>query len=688
MPTPHDHITWTAPTAAPDVRMFHVGTFDRSGNTWTAAMRWDTLGEKLMVDWACVLPVIMANWSAVAIWLRTPDGLGGFIEQAATGKFTADDFETDPVSGLKYRYDCISIEPTAIPNPPEAWEFIAVSYDRNGNANMTGGVVTGPTATLNTLPATSGIDFTPPANVTDVVAADPEWTDPGPDGVRLIRQKITYSIADAITLGVHVFAEAPDQSYTDPFVLGVTTVGGSEGVSGEWSPIDVGRFPYEPGKPLVMELPQPPTATESRRFYLVSYRDRIENTLVRHGEANATPSVVVTHTQYAGATGEEFSRNVTGMVLIETGTVNSDGKLKRYIEVGAVAPDDLNFAGVTADLVDSTGKLIAANDFGGTEFTAAGGIRVLWDEPASVTTWSLRLRAYSGSGTNNYAVGVTPEISVSVGTTGGTVDLAAALSTSIAAHLEVASGVFGVKASGITESLIANAAVSTTKIVNEAVGSNQIAPFAVTAAKIGSAAIQNAHIDRLTANKVAIIDADIVNLSAAKITAGSLAASVIYTGTLNANQVNAGDFTGCTLTLTNNSVITEIKNQFSVNIGQFVGMNIRSSSVRTDLYPMGIVVEQVSGNYNFVRLDAVYGYGELYLYNPGTATNATLTTGAGASLSLNGGGGSAGSIALMARSPYSFLAIGGSQVVRNPKALISSDVAGIIDLLRYHGLCF
>ncbi|HWQ55919.1 MAG TPA: hypothetical protein VN442_19680, partial [Bryobacteraceae bacterium] len=90
------------------------------------------------------------------------------------------------------------------------------------------------------------------------------------------------------------------------------------------------------------------------------------------------------------------------------------------------------------------------------------------------------------------------------------VDLSKSIAASVGAALAVSSGVLGVAPSGITESLVAQYAIA------------------------------NTHLKRVGVDKIAIVDADIVNLAAAKITAGTFAAGVAYVGDLSANQMKTG----------------------------------------------------------------------------------------------------------------------------------------------------
>jgi hypothetical protein len=456
----------------------------------------------------------------------------------------------------------------------------------------------------------------PPANVT-IGTPYQEYTDPDHTGKRLIRIYVPITPpADPEFKGVEVWLEDPDQTTTTAFTLGTSQLGGTHGLVGEWRPKSLGTHPYTAGKPVVVEVEQPAGVSANIRLWLGSYSFLAPARLVRSG-AGATASVVVTISRYAGAIGAEYSQNVLGFTLVSNETINVDGKLKRRIETGWQNPQDARTIGVMGDIVGADGKVLHSGAFGLLGVTTAGGAIWVWDEPASATTWELRARAMSKEGVNSYARGVTPELSVSVGTAGGTIDPIQLMLEKLAAHLGVTSGVFGVLPESITHELVAADAIDTINLVDEAVGTNQLAPFATTAAKIANAAIQNAHFDRATAFKIAIQDADIVNLAAAKISAGILISSVQYSGTVNANQVNAGTFNGHSLVLNQNGITTRIDNSFAA--AGYSGVQVSQNSGNTFkslMKPDRVEVLDTSQSFVLVRMGAWPGnYGEVNVYS-------------------------------------------------------------------------
>ena len=149
--TPHIDIQMPADPltgAAPDVEIFRAGKI--VGGTFVAEMAWDILHQRRLVDWMAAAPATRINWTGLAIWIRTPRAGSGYRYVQATGVMDLMAFREES-SGAYYRYDQIAIEATDM--PPETWRFIAVSYNRKGLPNLSGGNPTGPYVDLQTLAA-------------------------------------------------------------------------------------------------------------------------------------------------------------------------------------------------------------------------------------------------------------------------------------------------------------------------------------------------------------------------------------------------------------------------------------------------------------------------------------------------------------------------------------------------------
>jgi hypothetical protein len=134
-------------TSVPDVAVFHVGRSLGDG-TFAAECYTDELCTKMLVDWACVLPNNLGNWHGVAIWVRTP--ANHYVQ--VTNVLELTEFKKSE-GGAWYLYDTRAFTLDDIPDPPETWTFIAVSYNHlvEPNRDLQGNP-RGRTVDLQTLP--------------------------------------------------------------------------------------------------------------------------------------------------------------------------------------------------------------------------------------------------------------------------------------------------------------------------------------------------------------------------------------------------------------------------------------------------------------------------------------------------------------------------------------------------------
>lgn len=389
--------------------------------------------------------------------------------------------------------------------------------------------------------------------------------------------------------GIHLFAEEPDQSATGTFMLDSSVLDGSDQTHGDWKPIDVGRSTE------ALAVFGGLKAVEKQidcRIYAVAYSEQAENKLVRYGQTGATTNFVVTvQPQMDSTPGREYAEIVTGFSVVKQDYQDAAVKRHRLI---------CNFVLPTRRKPNKVWIAIQREDWNNGQpiwlgIITASGQEVSVQAPTRLLDF--KVWAVSASDphdtddpnddfVNSIVPGVTPMQTVALGSTTGTVDARQFLAESIASHLGVHSGVFGVLPNQITNDLVAAAAIDTVNLVDAAVGNTKIASFAVDAAKIANAAIQNAHLDRATANKIAIVNADIVSLAANKITAGTLAAGVIYAGTINANQVNAGTLTGVNLSIVNGA------QSILINETDFVKITDTGLSAYTQIRATQIEVRQ------------------------------------------------------------------------------------------------
>jgi hypothetical protein len=181
---------------------------------------------------------------------------------------------------------------------------------------------------------------------------------------------------------------------------------------------------------------------------------------------------------------------------------------------------------------------------------------------------------------NNIIAGVTASCVISIGTVTGVTDPTAMIQTLLDTSVGVNNAVFGVLPLGVDNARIALLAVDTTKLAGLAVTAAKLAASSVTATAIanlavGNAAIQNGAIstamiqngaitNALIGNlavgtaqiqNLAVGDAQISSLSANKITAGTITATV----SMSAPSITGGSITGASFSVTSGAgVLTSI----------------------------------------------------------------------------------------------------------------------------------
>ena len=159
-----------------------------------------------------------------------------------------------------------------------------------------------------------------------------------------------------------------------------------------------------------------------------------------------------------------------------------------------------------------------------------------------------RLNSIQESGPN-----ATPSATLTIGDTEGKLDISKAVASSVGPALAVVAGVLGVESGGITEDLIAQFAVSQSKLANAPIiDAARIVDAAVTTAKIKAAAITTALI-----KDAAITTAKIGDLEVTSAKIASLAADKITTGTMSADRVRGCSLEGIGyLSVTGSGVLT------------------------------------------------------------------------------------------------------------------------------------
>lgn len=112
---------------------------------------------------------------------------------------------------------------------------------------------------------------------------------------------------------------------------------------------------------------------------------------------------------------------------------------------------------------------------------------------------------------------------------------------------------------------------------------------------IGNGVVQDQHFDRVSANQIVIVDADILSLTANKITAGTINAAVITVTNIDASNINTGTLNASVVNVTNinaNNINAGSLNAAVVNV-----INLNASNINTGTLTS---VNIVSGTYSLV----------------------------------------------------------------------------------------
>ena len=153
-PTPYVTVTFGASLPPPTAAIFQAGEESSTG-TWTSVMYWSADLNSILIDWLVALPASLASsgLGGVAIWVKIPNGFGGYIYDQSTPIHPLADFQTSGSGATAIMYLRGTIQESAATiTPGQSWTFIAVSYDTltPPQPMLSGGEVTGPTVTLTT----------------------------------------------------------------------------------------------------------------------------------------------------------------------------------------------------------------------------------------------------------------------------------------------------------------------------------------------------------------------------------------------------------------------------------------------------------------------------------------------------------------------------------------------------------
>jgi hypothetical protein len=513
-------------------------------------------------------------------------------------------------------------------------------------------------------------------------------------------------------IGCHIYLEVPDQSSGQPYTVGSSTVGGSDAISGPWSPIDCGKQVYVASQqPWTLSVPGPPTLDPTKnwpaRIYCVSFSTSVENQLVEANQTGASPNQTFTLISLASGSptaGTNITNLTTvsgaqvGIVATALSPVNVNGKLQTPVEVIVtdVGTDKgwcyrlcLTYAGqdptLPANQFYETG---VENQAGPVPAAGSDGVDVphsfIIPTPTTVTQATVWLIAglVDSNGNfqgNNLVPGITPQFGITFGSTVGTTDASSVMTATIAASMAVVNGLFGVASGGITNSLLGAGAVATINIQNLAItnpllaslcvqaaqlASGSVTATAIAAAAVGTAAIQNAAITNALIANLAVSGAQIqsatitganiasatiagANIGTATIAQANMASASIGTAQIQSlavtdakiNDVSAGKITAGTITATisiTSPVITVTSGSITLNLD---GTNILKIANSTNTaYCQCNGWQWISQSTASLYTVAYMTPGQLILTSPGTGVPPDQGTLSAARIQLSNGG--------------------------------------------------
>jgi hypothetical protein len=421
--------------------------------------------------------------------------------------------------------------PWPLPSAPEYWQFRAKTVTKSYIQNDT----SAPTVNV-TVPASSGVGSVAPAEPVTSVSLSSRMSE---DAIEVIVNYGWPSPAGT-TEGVAVYYEPEDQSNLPAFTAdGSVLADGSHGAGGHWQPIAVPRKTHVAGEPVsftVGELYRNKTI----RVYVNTYNtDGAELPLVRASEAGSTPNATIAlTTRTIGPTGEEYSKNPTGVSAI-AGAVSKQGAV--YIQ-----PITFSWSGP----VDGDGAYIETvyKDANGAEQVnvavgVGGTARAQFPVPNTVQAARCWFRGFvdqypgvEDDLVNTRTPGITPYVDVAIGKTDGTVDLGEGITATVSAAMTVVNKVLGIGSGGITEDLIALFAVSQQRLANAQI---------IDAARIVDLAVQNAKLDSLAVNgpKIQDFSVDAAKIAGLAVTTAKIDNLAVAAGKIAALAVGTGNIT-------------------------------------------------------------------------------------------------------------------------------------------------
>lgn len=569
------------------------------------------------------------------------------------------------------------------------------------------------------IPTPSNVDAPGNATINSVVGSIDTLT-----GYVTLSVAITPPAPLGTFIGCHLFVEIPDQSANPALVVGTSTVGGTAAVTGQWSPLDIGRQVYVASQqPWIVSFPIPagidPALVTSCRLDVVSYSTVVENQLIQ----GVTPSYVFTLTAAtapAPASGTTVTTNMGLIVATALTPVNVTGVLKTPVEV-IVASAPLGISGWVGQLILTYGSAdptLAANQFPvGPIFSTAGpvnsgndGISVAHsfavDTPNTVknaTVWGI-VGLVDSAGNyqwNKIVPGITPSWPITLGTTTGTIDAASVLLSSITSTMSVVANQFGVANNGIATINIQALAITNPLLAALAVDAAKLATGAVTATKIGALAVGTAAIQLLAVDNTIIANAsvDAAKIVTATITSTQIASATIVganiasatildanIATCNVTKLTSGTITAGLITvgITGSGVVTSLTQAFDSSAGINYGIQLKDASgnTRTSIGSKATYIFDASNNL-MVQSGIISGAGFIgafgtsnqQIYLDATVPQIYTANGSGSRVSLDLDGSNNGRIR-----------INNTQVLSTRVTSTPVTLADVIAVLQHHGL--
>ena len=258
---------------------------------------------------------------------------------------------------------------------------------------------------------------------------------------------------------------------------------------------------------------------------------------------------------------------------------------------------DVTWGGVEARLYDGATLIDKVRSA-----ASPPSVTLIVQNPDSSKTLTWKLVSFDVNGRTNSETAGTPQGTVLVGSTAGTLDLRRFLPTStdnfaiVGSSLRIKTGVavevdgsgnLRVSVNGITSSLIDAGAVGVSQIVDGAITDLKLAADAVTAAKIAAGAVTSPAIaaSAVTAGKIAALSitaGDIAAdaITAAKILAGNITTVKIAAGAITANEIAANAIVAGKIAANAVSAVEIAAN--AITTGKILAGNVVAASIATN----------------------------------------------------------------------------------------------------------